>query len=95
MFRRCFTRAAAVSLFLLAGSILSAQNNTGRISGTVTEFKPGSRLKRSFIGFGAGSTVVRALVRLSDAAGGQHPHRRQLVAGRGGGAAPTRRAANR
>jgi len=38
-----------------------------RISGTVTRFKPGDRLKRSMIGFGAGATVVQAQVRFSDA----------------------------
>jgi hypothetical protein len=37
MFRRCFARVVAVFLFLLAGSILFAQNNTGRISGTISD----------------------------------------------------------
>jgi hypothetical protein len=42
-----------------------------RISGTITEFKPGNRPKRSSIGFGAGLTIVRAQVRLADAYAGQ------------------------
>jgi hypothetical protein len=42
-----------------------------RISGTVIGFKPGSRVKRQFIGFGAGATIVRANVRFADAATGQ------------------------
>ncbi len=39
-----------------------------RISGAVIEFKPGSRAKRYLIGFGAGSTVVKAQVKFIDAA---------------------------
>jgi hypothetical protein len=41
-----------------------------RISGTITQFKPGSRAKRYLIGFGAGSTVVKAHVKFTDAASG-------------------------
>jgi hypothetical protein len=41
-----------------------------RISGTITQFKPGSRAKRYLIGFGAGSTVVKAHVKFTDAATG-------------------------
>jgi Domain of unknown function (DUF4410) len=40
-----------------------------RISGTVTAFKPGSRTKRSLIGFGAGAAIVSAQVVFQDAAG--------------------------
>jgi hypothetical protein len=42
-----------------------------RISGTITEFKPGSRTKRYLIGFGAGSTVVKAHVKFTDAVSGE------------------------
>jgi hypothetical protein len=42
-----------------------------RISGVITEFKPGNRTKRVLIGFGAGATVVKALVKFSDASSGQ------------------------
>jgi hypothetical protein len=42
-----------------------------RIAGKITEFKPGSRAKRYLIGFGAGSTVVKAHVTLTDAASGE------------------------
>ncbi len=42
-----------------------------RIAGIVTQFKPGNRAKRQFIGLGAGATVVDAQIRFSDAATGQ------------------------
>lgn len=42
-----------------------------RISGVITQFKPGSRAKRYLIGFGAGSTVVKAHVKFTDAASGE------------------------
>jgi Domain of unknown function (DUF4410) len=42
-----------------------------RVSAVITEFKPGNRAKRVLIGFGAGATVVRALVRFTDASSGQ------------------------
>jgi hypothetical protein len=54
-----------------------------RISGTVTEFKPGSRTKRSLIGFGAGATVVRAEVSFQDATGGQTLQQRDLTGSTG------------
>lgn len=49
-----------------------------RISGTVTEFKPGSRTKRLPLGFGAGAAVVRAEVSFQDASGGQTLQEREL-----------------
>ena len=49
-----------------------------RISGTITEFKPGSRAKQLLIGFGAGAAVVRAEVSFQDAAGGQTLQERDL-----------------
>lgn len=42
-----------------------------RITGNVTKFKPGSRAKRYLIGFGAGSTVVKAQIKFVDGASGQ------------------------
>lgn len=42
-----------------------------RISGTITQFKPGSRAKRYLIGFGAGSTVVKAHIKFTDAGSGE------------------------
>jgi hypothetical protein len=49
-----------------------------RVSGIITEFKPGNRTKRVVIGFGVGATVVRALVRLLDASSGQTFLEREL-----------------
>ena len=37
-----------------------------RVSGKITEFKPGNRVKRFLIGFGAGATVIKADVSLAD-----------------------------
>jgi hypothetical protein len=42
-----------------------------RVSGVITEFKPGNRAKRVLIGFGVGATVVRVFVRFTDASSGQ------------------------
>jgi hypothetical protein len=42
-----------------------------RISGVVTRFKPGSKIKRQLIGFGAGATEVKTQVWFIDAATGQ------------------------
>jgi len=42
-----------------------------RVSGLVTRFQPGSKIKRYLIGFGAGATIVKAQVWFSDAATGQ------------------------
>jgi Domain of unknown function (DUF4410) len=42
-----------------------------RITGNVIKYKPGSRAKRHLIGFGAGSTVVKAQVKFVDAKSGQ------------------------
>lgn len=42
-----------------------------RITGTITRFKPGSRGKRLFIGFGAGATVIDAEVEFADASTAQ------------------------
>jgi hypothetical protein len=49
-----------------------------RISGTVTDFKPGNRRKRQVIGLGAGATVVEAQVKFSDAATGRVLQNRQV-----------------
>jgi hypothetical protein len=49
-----------------------------RISGTVTNFKPGNRRKRQVIGLGAGATVVEAQVKFSDAATGRVLLNRQV-----------------
>jgi hypothetical protein len=49
-----------------------------RISGTVTRFKPGNRAKKFIIGFGAGATVVQAVVRLADASTARTIVNRQL-----------------
>lgn len=56
---------------------------TLRISGIVTEFKPGNRTKRSLIGFGAGATTVRAEVNFQDAAGGRTLQERDLIGSTG------------
>jgi Domain of unknown function (DUF4410) len=42
-----------------------------RISGVITRFKPGSKMKRQLVGFGAGATVVEARVWFIDAATGE------------------------
>jgi hypothetical protein len=42
-----------------------------RISGVITRFKPGSKIKRQLIGLGAGATVVEARVWFIDAATGE------------------------
>jgi Domain of unknown function (DUF4410) len=42
-----------------------------RISGVVTRFEPGNKLKRRMIGFGAGATIVEAEVWFIDASSGQ------------------------
>jgi len=39
-----------------------------RVTGTITEFKAGSRAKRYFVGFGAGQTKITAHVRFLDRA---------------------------
>jgi uncharacterized protein DUF4410 len=44
---------------------------TLKIAGSVIKFKPGSRAKRYLIGFGAGATVIKAHVKLIDAASGE------------------------
>jgi curli biogenesis system outer membrane secretion channel CsgG len=44
---------------------------TIRLIGTVTEYKPGSRAKRYFIGFGAGKTKIVAHIKLMDRATGE------------------------
>jgi Domain of unknown function (DUF4410) len=49
-----------------------------RITGVVTEFKPGSTAKGPLLGFGPGSSGVRAQVEFSDAATGQVLLRREL-----------------
>ena len=38
-----------------------------RLTGKVTEFKPGSKVKRYLIGYGVGATVVKAQVKFIDA----------------------------
>ena len=43
---------------------------TVRLSGTITKYKPGSRAKRYFIGFGAGATKVTAHIKFVDTATG-------------------------
>jgi hypothetical protein len=42
-----------------------------RITGVVTQFKPGSRAKRYLIGFGAGATVVEAQIKFIDVPSGE------------------------
>jgi hypothetical protein len=42
-----------------------------RITGAVTQFKPGSRAKRYLIGFGAGATVVKAQIKFIDLPSGE------------------------
>jgi hypothetical protein len=42
-----------------------------RISGVVTRFQPGNKLKRHVIGFGAGATIVEAEIWFVDASSGQ------------------------
>lgn len=44
---------------------------TVRLTGTITKYKPGSRAKRYFIGFGAGATKVNARLKFVDAATGE------------------------
>ncbi len=53
-----------------------------RISGTVVQFKPGNRTKRSLLGF-AGGADVEALVNFSDAATGQVLLSREINGGGG------------
>ncbi len=43
---------------------------TVRLTGIITKYKPGSRAKRYFIGFGAGATKVAAHLKFVDAATG-------------------------
>lgn len=54
-----------------------------RISGTITDFKPGSKTKRALIGFGAGAAVLRATVIFQDAAGGRTLQERDLTGSTG------------
>lgn len=68
---REMTLAYPTLIIVRQGDALPYQRALLRISGTVIEFKPGSRVKRQFIGFGVGATLVRANVRFADAATGQ------------------------
>jgi len=52
-----------------------------RVSGLIENFKPGSRPKRALIGFGAGATIIKALVRFTDAATGQVLLEREIEGG--------------
>jgi hypothetical protein len=52
-------------------STANAEGPTVRLSGTITKYKPGSRAKRYFIGFGAGTTKVVAHIRYADASTGE------------------------
>lgn len=54
-----------------------------RISGTVTEFKPGSQAKHRLLGFGFGASMVRADVSFEDATGGQTLQERDLTGSTG------------
>jgi hypothetical protein len=49
-----------------------------RVSGLVTRFQPGNRMKRNLIGLGAGATVVETQVWFIDAATGQVLLNRQI-----------------
>jgi hypothetical protein len=49
----------------------NADRPTLQLSGTVTKYKPGSRAKRYFVGFGAGQTKVVAHVKFVDKASGK------------------------
>jgi hypothetical protein len=42
-----------------------------KLTGTVTHFTPGSRVERMAVGFGAGSTIIRAHIQLRDRLTGQ------------------------
>ena len=63
---------------LREGEALPAGKPVLRITGVITRFKPGSRLKRSLIGFGVGATVVKARVKFTDAASGQVLHEEEV-----------------
>jgi hypothetical protein len=44
---------------------------TVRLTGTIIEFKAGSRAKRYFVGFGAGQTKIKARIQLVDGVTGE------------------------
>jgi len=52
-------------------SLAGADSATVQLTGTVTKFNAGSRAKRYFIGFGAGTTKVVAHIKLIDRATGK------------------------
>jgi hypothetical protein len=65
-------------IILRAGDATPYGQAVLHISGLVTRFKPGNRMKRQLIGFGAGATVVEARVWLIDDATGQVVLNRQI-----------------
>lgn len=64
-------RASSTIEVIREGEKINASKATMRISGIVTEFKPGSRTKRYLVGLGYGATVVKAHVTFADAASGE------------------------
>jgi hypothetical protein len=53
------------------GENINRPEDALRITGTIIRFKPGSRAKRYLIGFGVGSTIVKAHVTFVDLASGR------------------------
>ncbi|MEW6209626.1 MAG: DUF4410 domain-containing protein [Acidobacteriota bacterium] len=56
---------------LREGETPADQTSALKLTGTVTEFKPGSRAKRYLIGFGAGKTKIVAHIKFVDRATGE------------------------